>query len=110
MIASRRDLFPGFLVHDSHLFDGLDERQVAKALQIGRIHADRYGFQYLVMMNSDALPQEGFGHGFDLREHVLPVKLDDRPKGSLFGVRFNWLAIQTQMRYPHRIEVGLHSL
>jgi uncharacterized protein YydD (DUF2326 family) len=26
---------PGFLIHDSHLFDGVDERQVAKALQLG---------------------------------------------------------------------------
>lgn len=88
-IASRRGLFPGFLVHDSHLFDGVDERQVAKALQIGRAYAERCEFQYLVTMNSDALPQDGFDPGFDIRDYILPVKLDDTPAGGLFGVRFN---------------------
>ena len=29
-LATRRGLSPGFLIHDSHLFDGVDERQVAK--------------------------------------------------------------------------------
>ena len=88
IIASRRGLSPGFLVHDSHLFDGVDERQVAKALQIGMARAEECGFQYLVTMNSDALPQDGFERGFDVLDHILPVKLDDTPKGGLFGVRF----------------------
>ena len=89
VIASRRGLSPGFLVHDSHLFDGVDERQVAKAVQIGSARADECGFQYLVTMNSDALPQDGFDPGFDLQKYIIPVKLDDTPQGSLFGVRFN---------------------
>ena len=89
VIASRRRAFPGFLVHDSHLFDGVDERQVAKALQIGRAYAEKCGFQYVVTMNSDALPQDGFDLGFDIRDYILPVKLDDTPTGGLFGIRFN---------------------
>ena len=89
VIASHRGFSPGFLVHDSHLFDGVDERQVAKAVQIGSARADECGFQYLVTMNSDALPQDGFDPGFDVQEHIIPVKLDDTPQGSLFGVRFN---------------------
>lgn len=89
VIASRRGQSPGFLVHDSHLFDDVDERQVAKALQIGRAYAEKYGFQYLVTMNSDALPQDGFDLGFDIRDYILPVKLDDTPTGCLFGIRFN---------------------
>lgn len=89
VIASRRGLFPGFLIHDSHLFDGVDERQVAKALQIGQAYAERYGFQYLVTLNSDALPQDGFDDGFEVRDYILPVKLDDTSSGGLFGVRFN---------------------
>jgi hypothetical protein len=32
---SRKASGPGFLVHDSHLFDGVDERQRASALQLG---------------------------------------------------------------------------
>lgn len=88
VIASRRGLSPGFLIHDSHLFDGVDERQVAKALQVGMAHAKKCGFQYIVTMNSDALPQDGFDPDFDVREHVLPITLDDTPQGGLFGIRF----------------------
>ena len=38
-LATRGGMGPGFLVHDSHLFDGVDERRVAKALQLGADHA-----------------------------------------------------------------------
>lgn len=89
MIASRRGFSPGFLVHDSHLFDGVDERQVAKALQIGHARADECGFQYLVTLNSDALPQDGFDPGFDINEYINPVRLEDSDSGGLFGLRFN---------------------
>ena len=89
VIASRHGRTPGFLVHDSHLFDGVDERQVAKAIQIGKRRAEECGFQYLITMNSDALPEDGFDPDFDIQEHVLPVNLDDTATGSLFGLRFN---------------------
>ncbi|OYX63289.1 MAG: hypothetical protein B7Y88_13040 [Sphingomonadales bacterium 32-64-17] len=89
-LATRRGIGPGFLVHDSHLFDGVDERQVAKALQLGADHAARVGFQYIVTMNSDALPKDGFREDFDVGAHVLDVKLTDATDtGGLFGVRFN---------------------
>ena len=89
VIVSRWRCSPGFLVHDSHLFDGVDERQVARALQIGREFAEECGFQYLVTMNSDVLPRDGFDPGFDINEYINPLKLDDTPQGGLFGVRFN---------------------
>ncbi|MFT4274945.1 MAG: DUF2326 domain-containing protein [Rhodopseudomonas sp.] len=80
---------PGFLIHDSHLFDGVDERQVAKALQLGAERAEAAGFQYIVTMNSDALPQEGFKPGFDVRSRVMETKLTDATDtGGLFGLRF----------------------
>ncbi|MFD1251732.1 hypothetical protein DEVEQU_01775 [Devosia equisanguinis] len=80
---------PGFLVHDSHLFDGVDERQVAKALQLGAERAEAAGFQYIVTMNSDALPREGFKAGFDIRSYVMDTKLTDATDtGGLFGLRF----------------------
>ncbi|MFP2930150.1 ABC-three component system protein [Pyxidicoccus sp. 3LG] len=79
---------PGFLVHDSHLFDGVDERQVAKALQLGAKLADELGFQYLVTMNSDAVPRE-LPSGFSLDRHLLPTRLTDATAdGGLFGIRF----------------------
>jgi uncharacterized protein YydD (DUF2326 family) len=81
---------PGFLIHDSHLFDGVDERQVAKALQLGAERAQAAGFQYIVTMNSDALPKEGFQRGFDVQAHVMDTKLTDATDtGGLFGLRFN---------------------
>lgn len=81
---------PGFLIHDSHLFDGVDERQVAKALQLGAERAEAAGFQYIVTMNSDALPKEGFQRGFDIQSHVMDTKLTDATDtGGLFGLRFN---------------------
>ncbi len=89
-LATRRGMGPGFLVHDSHLFDGVDERQVAKALQLGADHAASVGYQYIVTMNSDALPRDGFRPGFDVGAFVRPTKLTDATEsGGLFGLRFN---------------------
>lgn len=89
-LATRRGLGPGFLIHDSHLFDGVDERQVAKALQLGADHAAAVGFQYIVTMNSDALPRDGFRPGFEVDAFVCPTKLTDATEtGGLFGLRFN---------------------
>lgn len=89
-LATRRGMGPGFLVHDSHLFDGVDERQVAKALQLGADHAASVGYQYIVTMNSDALPRDGFRAGFDVNAFVRPTKLTDVTEtGGLFGLRFN---------------------
>ena len=89
-LATRRGLGPGFLIHDSHLFDGVDERQVAKALQLGADHASAVGYQYIVTMNSDALPRDGFRPGFDVQRFVNPTKLTDATdSGGLFGLRFN---------------------
>ena len=88
-LAAKRGIGPGFLIHDSHLFDGVDERQVAKALQLGVSHAERGGFQYIVTMNSDALPQDGFHDGFDVLQYVNPTRLtDEEETGGLFGLRF----------------------
>jgi uncharacterized protein YydD (DUF2326 family) len=89
-LATRRGIGPGFLVHDSHLFDGVDERQVAKALQLGADHAQAIGFQYIVTMNSDALPKDGFREGFDIDAYLLDTRLTDATEsGGLFGLRFS---------------------
>jgi uncharacterized protein YydD (DUF2326 family) len=87
-LCAERGRGPGFLIHDSHLFDGVDERQVAKALQIGAKLSDELGFQYIVTLNSDAVPRE-LPPGFSLRQHLLPVRLTDATEdGGLFGMRF----------------------
>ncbi len=86
---SKRNLGPGFLIHDSHLFDGVDERQVAKALQIGATQAEEHGFQYIVTLNSDALPRNIFDSNFHVEDYILPTVLTDKTdSGRLFGIRF----------------------
>ena len=87
-LCAERGIGPGFLVHDSHLFDGVDERQVAKALQIGAEIAEELNVQYIVTMNSDVVPKE-LPDDFNLDDYILPLRLTDATEeGGLFGVRF----------------------
>jgi len=87
-LCAERRLGPGFLVHDSHLFDGVDERQTGRALQLGARLADERGFQYIVTMNSDVVPRD-LPVGFSVRDFTLPVVLTDSTEdGGLFGVTF----------------------
>ena len=90
-LVAERGPSHGFLIHDSHLFDGVDERQVARALQFGARRAEAGGFQYIVTLNSDAIPQEGFAPGFAVKDYFMDVKLTDAGEtGGLFGVHFDW--------------------
>ena len=87
-IGVKREIGPGFLVHDSHLFDGVDERQVGRALFVGAKAAKEFGFQYIVTMNSDAMPVT-LPKDFNLDNFILPVRLTDATEdGGLFGIRF----------------------
>jgi uncharacterized protein YydD (DUF2326 family) len=87
-LSAKRGIGPGFLVHDSHLFDGVDGRQVISALKAGSEMARELQFQYIVTMNEDDAFKEKI-EGFDLREYVLPVVLTDATQdGGLFGFRF----------------------
>ncbi len=79
---------PRVLVHDSLLFDSMDDRQVASCLNIGARLADEIGFQYIVTMNSDRLAAVE-KEGFDRRDYVIdPVLTDKGDAGGLFGFRF----------------------
>lgn len=90
-ILNARQRMPGFLIHDSHLFDGADERQIAKALALGAQKANEHGFQYIVTMNTDDLPQvEELPDGFSLQPYINEVRLTDASEdGGLFGFRFD---------------------
>jgi uncharacterized protein YydD (DUF2326 family) len=86
LMAERR-IGPGFLVHDSHIFDPVDSRQVGAALQYASRMAAELGIQYIVTLNSDK--QLEFPGSFDLTPHVLSTKLTDVAEtGGLFGLRF----------------------
>ncbi len=87
-LCAKRGIGPGFLVHDSHLFDGVDGRQVVSALKAGAETANELGFQYIVTMNEDDAFKET-AQGFDVQQHILPVVLTDaKEDGGLFGCRF----------------------
>ncbi|MFJ6422160.1 DUF2326 domain-containing protein [Streptomyces hydrogenans] len=47
---------PGFLIHDSVVFDGVDPRQVAAGLSLVRETAELVGAQYICTMNSNDVP------------------------------------------------------
>jgi len=87
-ICAKRGMGPRFLVHDSHLFDGVDGRQVVSALRVGAATAEELGFQYIITMNEDDAFKET-AEGFDVHDHALPVVLTDaKDDGGLFGFRF----------------------
>lgn len=86
---SGRDQAPPALVHDSVLFDGVDERQVAAALQLAADESERLGFQYICTLNSDALPTQLLDENSEVLKPPVLELHDHDPSGSLFGFRFN---------------------
>jgi uncharacterized protein YydD (DUF2326 family) len=85
---SERTPGPRVLIHDSALFDGVDERQVAQAVERAAAEAERCGFIYLCTMNSDSLPVEEFSEGFSVDRYVRARLTDESPAGSLLGMRY----------------------
>lgn len=88
LLSIERGRSPGFLIHDSHLFDGVDERQVGTALALGARLAQEYGFQYIVTLNTDDIPTQ-VPEGFNVEDHTLDARLSDSTEdGGIFGIRF----------------------
>ena len=85
---SEKPVSPGMLVHDSLIFDGVDERQKALALQRVEVVSRQSGFQYICTLNSDAIPYSEFEPGFDLERFVRLRLTDATTAGCLLGVRF----------------------
>jgi uncharacterized protein YydD (DUF2326 family) len=87
-MCARQNIGPRILIHDSHLFDGVDPRQAARALTVGARLAKEVGFQYIVTLNSDALAEVPRIE-FNLDEFVIRQRLTDATEdGGLFGIRF----------------------
>lgn len=88
VIAHREGRAPDFLVHDSHLFDGVDDRQLAAALELAAEVSRSEDLQYIATMNSDDLAKAE-RRGFDPTEHIIEPRLTDAfDDGGLFGFRF----------------------
>jgi uncharacterized protein YydD (DUF2326 family) len=88
-LCSRRGLGPGFLIHDSHLFEAIDGRQFARALRIAAEFSEETGVQYIATLNSDELSRAEAEGGEDFSAFVREPKLSDTPEGGLFGIRFD---------------------
>jgi len=89
-VVSTRFGGPRFLVHDSHLFDGVDIRQIATALILGAETAKANNGQYIVTLNSDIYDNIPFPEDFDSTGALLETRLSDATDtGGLFGFRFD---------------------
>ena len=87
-LSAARQIGPGLVVHDSHLFDGVDGRQLISALKVAEETATELQGQYIVTLNEDDATKER-RPDFDVHDYLLPVVLTDATEdGGLFGVRF----------------------
>ena len=84
---SERDPSPHILIHDSTIFDGVDERQVALALELAARESQRLGFHYICTLNSDMIPWSEFSSDFDFNSFVR-LRLTDDEDGNLLGIDF----------------------
>ena len=89
-IASRLRGRPVPLIHDSRIFDGVDERQIAKALKLAYTKAKECGFQYICTINSDDVPFHLLDDEFkkQFEESIVLRYSDSEPSGTLLGFRF----------------------
>lgn len=85
---SAKNRSPGFLIHDSTIFDPVDERQVALALELAAKESIKRGFQYICTMNSDKIPWEQFSPDFDFSSYVRRKLTDATEDGGLLGFRY----------------------
>lgn len=82
-----RSMGPGFLIHDSTIWDGVDERQVSAGLRLAGRVSDSGGWQYITFFNSDALPEAD--PGGVAWAHAIVLRLTDKTaEGQLFGYQF----------------------
>lgn len=80
---------PGLLIHDSDIFDPVDERQVAKALEYAENTTKKINTQYICTLNSDRIPEKYFSDDFKnvFYKECIRLKLDDTETGGIFGLR-----------------------
>lgn len=78
-----------FLIHDSSLYDGVDSRQRALAIERACEVSETFGSQYICMLNSDMVPEQDFSKGFDFNKYVRLLLTDKKPSDSLLGFQFD---------------------
>lgn len=82
--------YPNFIIHDSTIFDGVDERQVSRALMLAHNKCEQMDIQYICMLNSDNIPNSEFDDDFNaIFNNAVKLKIsDDRENGGVLGIRF----------------------
>jgi uncharacterized protein YydD (DUF2326 family) len=80
---------PDFLVHDRHLFDGVDERQMMRALSLAKEVTEEEGMQYITAINSDELAKLSTKNVDFIDDIMEPRLTDSFQEGGLFGFRFS---------------------
>jgi len=80
---------PGFLVHDSTFFGGVDESQVAKALELAANELEAQEIQYICSLNSDNVAYDDFSETFKtgLGKHEIITFTDTTDDGGLLGIK-----------------------
>jgi uncharacterized protein YydD (DUF2326 family) len=86
MELSRHGRHPHFLVHDSAVFDGVDPRQVAGALNLARDIVSASGSQYIVTLNTNDIPDAI--SSADWYTAAVKRTILDTEKGGAFGIVF----------------------
>lgn len=86
-LAAERSIGPQCLVHDSHVFDGVDVRQIRQGLSVASEQAMALKIQHIAMLNTD-IASEVEREGFELQQYVIEPRLSDQPDGGLFGFQF----------------------
>ena len=71
-----------FLIHDSNIFDGVDSRQYASALNLIYEKTTKFDMQYICMLNSDSIPDN---LNFNIEDHVVLELNDNSIEGTLLG-------------------------
>ena len=89
-LGRARGYYPDFLIHDSTIFDGVDERQTARALMLAQLKSSELGFQYICLINSDIVPYQEFDDEFtaQFNSNIVLRISDDQENGGLLGIRF----------------------
>ena len=87
-IWAEKEVSSMFLVHDSIIWDGVDERQVAHAIELAQKRSVESGFQYISCINSDSIPKSDFSDGFEIYDYVCKTLHDKDDSGTLLGFRF----------------------
>lgn len=81
---------PGFLIHDSDVFDPVDSRQIARALSYADKYTTEMNTQYICTINSDRISDEYFSKKFKEKfyKECVRLKLKDTDNEGLFGFKF----------------------